>query len=279
MTRLLPILLCLFLASCGRRGAPPQAVDAAPALPAAQAKPAQTHAFDHNQADHAKLNCESCHKRRAGVEVTPRLPYHDACVQCHAKESYLDIGNPPALCHTCHSPDGVLDGTQKARLIAFPNTLRQFGLKKFSHGLHLDAAKMPRGERIDCVSCHRETAAEPVAFPSHPECYRCHAHQGGEKLGRCEDCHVRTDAAMAFSHEPAAATRDYNFTHKTHRKRKDGSAIACQECHGESDIARVAVRRGLKHESSCWGTCHIQKEEPVCGKCHKTGAPRPGGLG
>jgi hypothetical protein len=243
------------------------------------AKAATRESFDHAQPDHARTPCQSCHQRKDAEGLSPGRPYHDACIQCHAKEDYLNPAQSAPFCKSCHPSEGILDAASATHVKVFPAALRQFGVAPFSHGVHRDRS---------CQSCHGDVDTEPAAVPAHKECYSCHVHSPGQKLGRCEDCHSHSDASMQFMREPGAAARDDNFRHAAHRKKKDGSLITCGECHQiipaelasmKSDISLIAVRPGEKHKSQCWGTCHVQKEEPVCGKCHVQGAPRAGSSG
>jgi hypothetical protein len=148
----------------------------------------------------------------------------------------------------------------------------------------MDDAKMaPAPADYGCAFCHTSAAGLAAkTFPAHAECYSCHIHEAGQKFGRCQDCHAPTGESLVFVHDEGTATRDYNFLHSGHTKHKDGTAIACATCHNltpespkVSDIARLEPTRGEQHKSSCWGTCHIQKEETRCGKCHVRGVPLP----
>jgi hypothetical protein len=169
-------------------------------------------------------------------------------------------------------------------VLPFPDQLHQFGVRGFSHRAHMDHAKMaPAPADYGCAFCH--TGGARVAtktFPGHAECYGCHIHQAGQKFGRCQDCHAPTAESLLFARDAGTAGRNYNFLHSGHTKYKDGSPIACSTCHDltaeapkVSDIARLEPARGQHHKSSCWGTCHIQKDETRCGKCHVRGVPLP----
>lgn len=262
----------LALLSCGHpaeQGTLP--VKAAAPVPA---KRTQTASFDHRQTEHAKTACESCHARSlddtTGVE--PQRPSHAACSGCHSSENYLNVSTAEPLCATCHPAKEILDASRKTRVLPFPAQLHQFGVGAFSHRAHTSS---------DCGTCHTGGAGIAAkSFPAHPECYSCHEHQAGQQFGHCQDCHAPTNESLVFSHAAGAAGRDYNFHHSGHTKRKDGAAIACATCHAltpeapkVSDIAMQEPARGQKHQSTCWGACHIQKEETRCGKCHVHGVP------
>jgi hypothetical protein len=263
----------LALLSCGRPAEPP-ALPAKVAAPS-PAKRTQTASFDHHQAEHAKAACESCHMRSLDdVAVQPQRPSHAACSGCHSSENYLNVSTAEPLCATCHPANEILDASRKTRVLPFPAQLHQFGVGAFSHRAHTGS---------DCGFCHAGGAGVAAkSFPAHAECYSCHEHQAGEKFGRCQDCHSATSESLVFSHAAGAAGRDYNFHHSGHMKRRGGAAIACGTCHVPkpeaakiSDIALQEPARGQKHQSTCWGTCHIQREETRCAKCHVRGVPLP----
>jgi len=274
------------LSSCRQPVEKTMAASSAPAQ-VLQAKRVHTNAFDHTRSEHAKISCESCHAR-GGIEnvsaIEPRFPPHTACSPCHSSENYLDPATTEPLCATCHPAGQILDASLNTRLSPFPAKLNQFGVSAFSHRMHMDDAKMsPHPNPYACEFCHTGGAGFAAkSFPAHAECYSCHIHQATQKLGRCQDCHALSGESLAFSHTGGAAAADYNFQHSGHTKRKDGTAIACTSCHGlspgkarVSDISLVEPVRGQRHSSTCWGTCHIQKEETRCGKCHIRGVPLP----
>lgn len=277
-----PFAAALALVCCARRVEQPASGSQAAIMPAKQT---QNAVFDHRQPDHAKVACVSCHARSLDnpAAAGPQFPPHSACMDCHSRENYLTASPSAPLCATCHPASQTLDASLKTRLLPFPKELHQFSVAAFSHRDHGDEAKMsPSPSAYGCAFCHTGGAGLVAkAFPAHAECYACHIHQAGGKLARCQDCHAPVGESLAFTHGEGVAGRDYNFLHSGHEKRKDGSAIPCSACHGltaekarVSDISRMEPVRGELHRSSCWGTCHIQKEETSCGRCHVRGVPR-----
>jgi len=278
------ILPCLLTAACARQTETANGRNS-PA-PFAAVKRTRSAVFDHTQRDHAKIVCEQCHARQlaAATKVEPTLPPHTACSDCHSTENYLDVSKTEPLCATCHPANQILDAAQHTRVVPFPSRLDQFGVAAFSHRDHMDQTKMadhPLG--YGCEFCHGGgTVNGPKTFPAHVECYSCHIHQAGQRLGKCRDCHAPNPESLVFSHAGGIAVKDFNFLHSGHVKRKDGSSIPCSECHGliaagpkASDVLRIEPARGLHHTSKCWGACHKQKEETRCQKCHVRGVPIP----
>lgn len=217
----------------------------------------------------------------APAEVEPHVPTHTACSDCHSREDYLDASRSEPLCATCH-PNAILDVALKTQVLPFPKRLNQFGIVAFLHRTHMDPQKMTEHpDRYGCEFCHSGGSGVTAKnFPGHAQCYSCHIHQAGQRLGRCQDCHALTAASLSFLTTEGVSARDYHFLHSGHTKNKDGTAIPCATCHGfvaavpkGSDIARLEPARGLRHTSMCWGSCHKQKEETNCQKCHVSGVP------
>ncbi|MEW6130697.1 MAG: cytochrome c3 family protein [Acidobacteriota bacterium] len=261
--------------------------------------PGSQSTYDHFRDGHKQLtDCNECHKRdtanpRATVANQPAKtywqPYHDACNRCHKtdREKYnlTEAGatkdNP--FCAACHLDPVVTvtaDQTFKARLIDYPTRNQEFGtrggLKGFSHKTHMDAQKMSgEGAEVSCGNCHNvKSNPTRATFPRHAECYQCHTHQAGEKLGGCGVCHVQKSEAIIYSPGMGSAA-SFNFRHSpSHLK------SGCERCHrlGEPqeearlDVQQINTARGQRHRSACW-TCHAPKREAVCSKCHRSAIP------
>jgi hypothetical protein len=230
--------------------------------------------FDHNRAEHKKQDCTLCHKRMDNGPA-PTFPQHAACISCHAADYTTQATK---LCEVCH----VTPLAAQPKLISFPMTLGQFGLKGFSHKEHLDASKMPAGTSVPkCDLCHHfDGSFVQASFPAHPECYSCHSHQPGEKLGSCQTCHVDQGQSLKYRKGTATADSLYNFTHGGHF-RQAGLQQNCEKCHHLAatassgnlpDIGQINTARGQRHTSACW-SCHVQAKEPICTKCHVGGTP------
>jgi hypothetical protein len=243
--------------------------------------------FDHARREHKSVACSQCHRRdeRDPANPIPGRPYHDACVNCHARENFLEASSKSPLCAVCHGAGTTLDALEKVALRDFPKTLGAFGLKGFSHRTHLDSSKAPSGKAPSCGDCHRfDNRMSVASFPQHQECYGCHTHQAGQKLGDCGVCHVEAKSALRFERGLGATTFQYNFKHSSHLNLA-GVKSNCAVCHktnerpatpqsldARPDIVRGVVSRGQRHQSACWN-CHEQSREPVCAKCHLNGFP------
>ncbi|HEY6330343.1 MAG TPA: hypothetical protein VI756_13475 [Blastocatellia bacterium] len=230
--------------------------------------------FDHNRAEHKKQDCTLCHVRTDN-NPEPTFPKHSACLACHTTD-FTSSNNK--FCVVCH----VVPVPPKGDRISFPATLGQFGVKGFSHKTHLDPAKMPAGTAVPkCGTCHSFDAQFiQASFPAHPQCYSCHSHQAGEKLGSCQTCHIDRGQAMNIRKGTGPAYALYNFTHGGHF-RQASIDQNCEKCHHLAataasgnlpDIGQINTARGQRHTSACW-SCHVQAREPVCTKCHVHGTP------
>lgn len=238
----------------------------------------QTSPFNHSRKEHRTKtqDCAFCH-RRTDNSPTPIFPGHSACLECHSK----DFNNPSSkMCVVCHKTPIDAQATR----ISFPARLAEFGIKSFSHRTHLSAEKMkdqmqagamPNGAP-DCAACHKfEADNVRASFPHHPECYSCHSHQPGQKLGDCGTCHATRSASLQSPGIGTAFTL-YNFKHGPHINK-----AKCDRCHKTSeaappetrpDVFSISTARGQKHHSACW-TCHVQAKESVCTKCHVGSLP------
>ena len=227
--------------------------------------------FNHSRPEHQTKtkDCGFCHQRLDN-NVAPKLPGHNACIDCHAR----DFTNTASrMCESCHTTPVDAQGT----LISFPAKMSEFGLKKFSHKDHMDPEKM-KGETqgVKCDTCHKFADGVNASFPRHQECYSCHAHQADQKLGECGVCHADTKVALKYAKGAGEALRLYNFKHSSHI-----SKAACDKCHRpvergpqevRPDIMEISTARGQRHTSACW-SCHVQAKESRCTKCHRGSLP------
>jgi hypothetical protein len=237
-----------------------------------QAKPIEKiSAFDHSRKEH-RLECQSCHVRKDNKAV-PSVPYHAACIDCHVSDF---TSKTSQLCGTCHK----LPLDAKVKTYSFPASLKEFGVKSFSHRDHTNPVKLKPEKTPQCNSCHAFDAKQIVAeFPSHPECYSCHVHQSKQKLGACNSCHGFAAESMKYQITLGDAYKLYNFTHGSHLKQPT-VGVRCDKCHQlqtaqtpqQVDITVISTARGQRHKSLCW-QCHDRRTESLCRKCHVTGPP------
>jgi hypothetical protein len=267
---------CLGLAHVASRPLRASASNARPAVgfarldPAAQGGGFQT--FAHATPQHARLACDSCH-RRTDNSPRPRLPGHKACSDCHLQQ-FMTAGTP--FCAVCHTS---LDA-RTPPVKNFP-ALRSFAVR-FDHAQHNSGAGRPAA---GCAACHaparRGVALSiPSGLDAHANCYQCHTPQAsaaGRDLGSCGACH----AQGSYRPTPAAA-RSFRvgFSHATHGPRQ---GMACAECHtvraGLPQSRQVSAPRPAQHfgagrAQSCM-TCHDNRRAfggddfADCKRCHK----------
>ncbi len=185
---------------------------------------------------HAKVKCESCHKKPVASEKTPT-----ACIACHQKDD-KHKGNFGPKCQTCH-----VETVWKT--ITFDHDRDTKYLLKGKH------------TTTKCESCHKGHLYKEKTPTA---CYACHKkddkHKGnfGEK---CEACHVEKDwKTIPFDHD-----RDTKYPlrgkHKTttcescHKAQlyKVKTPTACYACHKKDDKHKGTY--GEQCES-----CHIEKD-------------------
>ena len=148
---------------------------------------------------------------------------------------------------------------------------------KFSHALHLDAARMEKtvGFHVGCTDCHERDGA--LAPPDHATCSRCHAPEAAltraPAMTACAGCHTtgqrpRTRARLIKG--------DLKFHHEVHRNDVKGHAIRCEQCHPQSGVARGYDDHAPPRIESCVA-CHDDPDRAPnamrmrqCETCHGT---------
>lgn len=255
--------------------------------------------FDHLRKEHRVKpdgpleSCATCHARDTAKPTDAKLnqperrtptwlPFHDACTQCHAAESFQqtapDTLNSNPMCASCHR--GGITANNQALLIGYPARMNEFGLEGiggkrpgFSHKTHLNAQKMGAdADKAKCSTCHQfDAQGVQGSFPHHAACFACHEHQAQQKFGDCGVCHINTALSVTFVRGPETPFKLFRFRHSpAHLK-----AGSCDRCHRTAepesvkrvDILKISTGQGQRHTSACW-SCHQQAKEPVCTKCH-----------
>lgn len=240
------------------------------------------HHTDHDAAlvttGQAAISCDVCHKREtAGTQLY--YPGHDACVQCHTNQFTSTGLEICAVCHTDVAKDGKT-------LKPFPAERKDYGVRfdgaqgKSQHQVHMDLP-MPDGSKMTCVSCHENRGANQ-AFPSHPECYVCHAPGANSKaasaeLSNCAACHPGPSEPNSEMRRLIATRRNdalpYRFRHLDHTR---ALGTGCMECHRVTAEVHVLSSATREHRVrpgfNCY-ECHraggsSKITETGCGACH-----------
>lgn len=230
------------------------------------------------QAQQSKISCDVCHRRDSG-STQLYYPGHDACVQCHIEEFTTQSFDICAVCHT--------DVKQQGRALSpFPAQRTEFavqfdGAKNLSqHDVHMKEA-LPDGQKMTCAFCHASQGANQ-AFPSHPECYACHAPNVKSKaaspeLVSCATCHPAAGSPNSEIKRLINTRRNdalgYRFRHLDHTR---AMGTGCVECHRVTDAIHVVSSRTKEHQTgprfNCY-ECHrsggrSRITETQCAKCH-----------
>ncbi|HEY0545128.1 MAG TPA: cytochrome c3 family protein [Pyrinomonadaceae bacterium] len=231
--------------------------------------------FSHKSDSHSRLACASCHAR-ADSNMTPRLPGHKACTDCHFAEF---ITPKVPLCNICHSSLS----SDHPPLKAFPSKFNESFNAKFDHAQHNKGDAKPA---MGCAACHTATLRRGVAvtIPSsitaHNTCYQCHApgktNAGGRDISSCATCH---ELASYRRTQTNAVAFNASFSHAEHSYRQ---RLNCADCHsllaGLPQTRQVSSPRTAEHSSpartlSC-ATCHNNKrafgeaDYDDCKRCH-----------
>ena len=209
-----------------------------------------------------KLVCSDCHTldlKRAGANIRPGTVGHMPCIECHARQFFMD--KPLVICGVCHRTSEYK--TKNKADVPFSTTAfrSQFGLA-FSHRSHLDPNGHERGINqqypfaLDCEFCHRLAAAGGKReLPGHPQCFVCHAPSTTQasagltvaereflpkvivKMDQCQWCHTSPDMEAKvdlFAHRAPS-----DFRHAAHLTERDPEhpgrlrKIHCESCHKE----------------------------------------------
>jgi hypothetical protein len=141
---------------------------------------------------------------------------------------------------------------------------------------------LPNGEKMTCAFCHASKGANQ-AFPSHPECYACHAPGVNSKaatpqLSQCGVCHPAAGQPYSEMTRLVNTRRNdalpYRFRHSDHT-RSMGLA-SCNQCHNMNAGVHVASSSTREHNArpsfNCY-ECHraggrSRITETSCGSCH-----------
>lgn len=246
--------------------------------------PADYSRFSHaSPREHADLmdrkNCESCHRRGAGV--APTFPLHKDCTGCHtvqftAANRGSDI-NP--ICTICHTQEGLNSSNPPPKTFS---GLRSFRAE-FDHAQHLQGKENAK-PAAGCAACH--TTAQrgvaqsiPAHLNAHQVCYECHSPgKPASDLSSCGVCHSLGSYAATSTN---AASYRVSFSHADH---SDRARLNCTSCHsikgrGLPQGKQVSSYSGSEHfanarAQSC-ATCHNGRrafgdaDTHDCKRCHK----------
>lgn len=202
----------------------------------------KTSRFDHNrktkfrfQGKHARLACESCHKR-AVAKTKPKR----ACIACHRKDDHHK-GRFGRTCETCHTDRG-------------------WGRVTFDHDRDTKYPLRGKHRAVTCESCHKGHLYKTKLAST---CYACHKkddpHKGQE--GRtCEQCHDERSWKKArldhgLTRFPLFGKHREARCGSCHRTRAFQDAPTdCLACHGKKDVhkRRLGTQCGLCHNPRGW---------------------------
>ena len=252
--------------------------------PTLQVTSADYSRFSHSSPrEHADLmdrkNCESCHRRGAGV--APTFPLHKDCTGCHlvqftAANRGAEV-NP--ICIICHTKDGLNSSNPPTKTFSGLRTFRA----EYDHAQHLQGKENAK-PAAGCVACHTATLrgvaqSIPAHLNAHRICYECHsAGKQASDLSSCGVCHSLGSYAPTSTN---AASYRVSFSHAEHAGR---ARLTCTSCHnlkgrGLPQGKQVSSNSAFEHfagsrAQSC-ATCHNGRrafgdaDTHDCKRCHK----------
>lgn len=241
--------------------------------------------FDHAQHETAlntsgqqQIACDVCHRRDdAGTQLY--YPGHDACIQCHATQFTSQSFEICAICHKDVKSQG-------RTLNDFPVQRKDYGVRfdgsgnKSQHDVHMKES-LPDGRKMTCAFCHASQGPNQ-GFPSHPECYACHApgvssRAASPELSTCSVCHPRPGEPNTEMRRLISTRKNdalpFRFRHIDHTRALGNE---CIECHRVTDQIHVVSSATKEHRVrpgfNCY-ECHrsggrSKIVETSCGSCH-----------
>lgn len=231
--------------------------------PATEASDKVYDKFSHEVAEHAAIDCDSCHDRQKD-SAKLKFPGHSSCTTCHLGE----FTNPKSeMCSICHSDLKSVPAGMKV----FPVRFSEGFNMKFDHEAHSIAPGRPPA---GCASCHAPAGAArtiPAGITAHNNCYTCHTPES--KIGTCNTCHT----IAPYSRTSASRMAFAAFRHSDHT-----GSVSCDECHdvrpgaplGRQVVSPVAVEhhdsggtiscRSCHNDSRAFGEANFAN----CKRCH-----------
>ena len=182
---------------------------------------------------HAKVKCESCHKKPVVAEKTPT-----ACAACHQKDD-KHKGSFGEKCASCHVE-------------------KDWKAITFDHDRDTKYRLNGKHRATKCESCHKGVLYNDKTPTA---CYSCHKkddkHKGGygEKCERCHKGHLYRDKLKTA----CVACHEKDDTHKGQEGQK------CEDCHNERSWKETRFDHGLTRFPLLGK--HVKVE---CKKCHTT---------
>ncbi len=229
------------------------------------------------QAQPAQNSCRTCHLEAGDALAAP----------VHAQDQNDIHASRGVSCHSCHGGDPTTDEADLAmskaqgfigkprpqdipqfcgRCHADPQYIRQFSvslptdqLEKYWTSWHGAALKAGDPQVATCVSCH----GVHTILPANNPLSKIWPTQVPET---CRHCHEKPDL-MARYNLPATAYRDYaqGVHGKALLEKKDISAPACNDCHGNHG----AVPPGVESIAQVCRECHLANAELFLASPHK----------
>ncbi len=209
--------------------------------------------------------CTSCHYMDEYYDSWSHSSHADvACVECHyepgLKSELLGKGDGliQLIKYLSHSysnrPHGIISNKSCMRsgchddIADVGKMLLYDGKIRFRHDSHL--SDHPRGQDLNCVSCHGQMVQGSHIAVTPSTCITCHFYGREENpvaIGDCLSCHAVLDETVMIGNEV--------FDHPAFLA--DKATVDCAHCHSQ-----VTQGTGEVSEVRC-NTCHLGPHEPI----------------
>ena len=231
--------------------------------------------------------CTSCHYMDQYYDSWQHSSHKGvACIECHYEPGLKNeiAGKGEGLIqlikYVSHSytnrPHGIVSNESCLRsgchsdIVKSGETLLFNGKIRFRHDRHLN--EHPRGQDLNCVSCHGQMVQGTHIGVTPTTCLTCHFYGRGDKpvaAGDCLSCHAVLDETVKIGNE--------NFNHPAFLA--DKSNVGCNHCHsqvtqGDGAISPVRCRSchlesyGPVEDPEAFHLIHVQNKHFDCLQCH-----------
>lgn len=231
--------------------------------------------------------CTSCHYMDEYYDSWQHSSHKSvACIECHYEPGIKNeiagkgAGMIQLIKYVSHSytnrPHGIVSNASCMREgchqnIADSGQTLLFNKKiRFRHDKHLKGH--PRGQDLNCVSCHGQMVQGTHIGVTETTCLTCHFYKRGEKptaAGDCLSCHSVLDETVKIGNE--------TFDHPAFLA--DKSNVGCTHCHsqvtqGAGEVSKVRCRSchlenyGPVKDPEAFHLIHVRKKHFDCLQCH-----------
>lgn len=240
--------------------------------------------------------CVACHNMDEYYESWQHSSHaHVSCLECHYEPGVaghvegkmgamvqlakyiVDTRWIEAHAYSAEQPHGIVSSESCTRvgchdqMVSSEEELLFHGKIRFRHDIHL--REQPRGNEVNCVSCHGQVVEGQHISVTETTCLTCHFYGRGEQsvaVGDCRTCHLLPEGTVS-SGQQALDHRDYL---------EGKEEVPCELCHSQvtqGDAAVSAARCKACHLEQSGKTedqpqlhlVHVYEGHFDCLQCHE----------